>query len=473
MSRADKDLLSIQEARILVENARNAQFLVKDYKQSYLDKIINQLIDDITIELAHFVDMEVNETKRGCKKDKEWLLNTFLSQLKKELPDQQCIGELLKDSAGNILKVGVPLGVVVAFPSENNVVLNTLYSLIIGIKSGNSTIIIPDNQAYRTTIHIVNGVKDICEKYGLPVGCITCLETTSESGILEIVTHKNTSMIISAGKITNTTNTQKPMIYGGTGGTPVFIEHTANISNAVQSVIDSRSLDNGMLPGSEQYLIVEQSIASEVKKQFQKKGAHFLSEEEEHQLLNLLQPKNNGINPICVGKNARELAKMAHFSVEESTNILISEKNYVHELDPFVNEMKCPVIAFYLEPDWMHACEKSIRLLREKNNGHTIAIHSNNIEILNQFALKKPVGRMIVNSPSSLASMGIDSTLSISCLLGGLTTGKGISAKNITASDLTYMREISHSTKYVEHTSSVEEESHEKMLEEILRKILA
>lgn len=80
---------------------------------------------------------------------------------------------------------------------------------------------------------------------------------------------------------------------------------------------------------------------------------------------------------------------------------------------------------------------------------------------------------MIVNSPSSLASMGIDSTLSISCLLGGLTTGKGISAKNITASDLTYMREISHSTKYVEHTSSVEEESHEKMLEEILRKILA
>ncbi|UUV98086.1 aldehyde dehydrogenase family protein [Vagococcus luciliae] len=473
MSRADKDLLSIQEARILVENARNAQFLVKDYKQSYLDKIINQLLENITMELAHFIDMEVNETKRGSIKDKEWLLTHFLSQLEKELSNQQCIGELLKDSAGNILKVGVPLGVIVVFPSENNVILNTLYSIVIGIKSGNSIIVIPDNEAYHTTIHVVNSVKNICEKYGLPVGCITCLESISESGILEIVTHKNTSMIISAGKINNTTNTQKPIIYGGTGGTPAFIEHTANVSDAVQSVIDSRSLDNGMLPGSEQYLIVEQSIASEVKQQLQQKGAHFLSEEEEHQLLNLLQPKDNGINPICVGKNAYELAELAHFSIEDNTSVLVSEKHYVHELDPFVNEMKCPVIAFYLEPDWMHACEKSIRLLKEKNNGHTIAIHSNNLEVLNQFALKKPVGRMIVNSPSSLASMGINSTLATSCLLGGLTTGKGISAKNITASDLTYIREISHSTQCIEHVNNVDEESHEKMLEEILRKILA
>lgn len=473
MSKADKDLLSIQEARILVENAKNAQLLVKDYKQSYLDKIINHLIEDVLDELNQLIELEVNETNRGCQTDKEWLLRTFLLQLKEELPKQKCMGELSRDSAGNILKVGVPLGVIVLFPSMNNVVLNTLYSAIISIKSGNSLIVIPNVEACNTTSQVIKTIATICKKYGLPVGCLTCFESLSEQGISEIINHKHTAMVISAGKITNTTNTHKPMIYGGTGGTPVFIEQTADISSAIKAIVSSRSLDNGLLPGSEQYLIIEHTISKNVRELLKLEGAHFLSDAEETQLLDLLQPKDNEINSNCVGKSAVDLAKMANFTVKEDTKLLVSEKNYVHDLDPFVNEMKVPVMAIYLEPDWMHACEKSIRLLKEKNNGHTIAVHSHNIDVLNQFALKKPVGRMIVNSPSALASMGIDSTLSVSCLLGGLTTGKGISAKNITATDLTYVREVSHSTTIVEEVESVRNVSQEKMLEDILRKILA
>ncbi|MCA5011405.1 MULTISPECIES: aldehyde dehydrogenase family protein [unclassified Enterococcus] len=473
MQQIDKDLLSIQEARILVETARDAHYLIKDYGQKHFDQILKQLLEQIKPEISKFVASEMNETKLGNSKDKEALINQFLEALTEDLPKQQCIGALAKDSAGNILQVGVPVGVIPVILSNENVVLNTLYSLIIGIKSGNALVVIPHSNACKTTYQIVRKVKQICESNGLPKGCLTCLEKVTENSVQEVLNHQDTAMILVIGnsKYTNATTNQKPIIYGSSGATPVFIERSAAIQSAVNAIIQSRSFDGGLLPGAEQYLIAESVIASEVKTKMKQSGAHFLSKEEELKLLHLLQPKENQINPECIGKSAFWLAQKAGFSVDSQIKVLVSEQQYLHEEDPFTNEMKCPVLAFYLEPDWIHACEKSIRLLKEKNHGHSLAIHSQNTTILNEFALKKPVGRMIVNAPAGFASLGLNSNLPLSVILGGFTTGRGISAKNITAADLTYKRQISYPIQIAESTVTAEPVD-KQLLEKVLRKIL-
>jgi acyl-CoA reductase-like NAD-dependent aldehyde dehydrogenase len=470
MQHVDKDLLSIQEARILVETARDAQYLVQDYGQKHLDQIIDHLLEQIKPELHHFVEIEMAETKLGCEEDKRSLLNQFLTELAKDISNQQCIGDLVKDSAGNILQVGVPLGVIpVILPCEN-VVLTTLYSLVIGIKSGNAILAIPNPKALKTTCQVIKKVKQICEAKGLPKGCLNCVEHVTECGIKEVLNHPDTAMVLVIGnsKYNNATINQKPIIYGSSGATPVFIERSAPIKPAVEAIIQSRSFDCGLLPGAEQYLIAEHVIAAEVKAVMQQSGAHFLSKEEEQKLLDVLQPKDNQINVACIGKHAVYLAQMAGFSVASDTKVLVSEQQYLYEEDPFANEMKCPVLAFYLEPDWVHACEKSIRLLKEKNNGHTLAMHSQNAAVLNEFALKKPVGRMIVNAPAGLASLGLNSNLPLSMILGGFTTGRGISAKNITAADLTYVRQISYPVNEISSVEKVDKA----LLEKVLRKIL-
>ncbi|WP_430606323.1 hypothetical protein IGJ55_002010 [Enterococcus sp. AZ170] len=478
MQQVDEDLLSIQEARILVETARDAQHLVKEYEQKNLDAIVEKLLAEIKPDISRFLATEIKETNLGCYKDKEILMERLLKALSKELDQQLCVGNIVEDSAGNVLQVGVPLGVIpILLPAENTT-LNVLYSLTIGIKSGNAMVLIPHPKAQKTTYLVFQKIREICEANGLPKGCLGCVSSLTDKGVKEILTSQDSAMILAIGNqnYINAANYQRPIIYGGTGATPVFIERSADVKKAVKAIVDSRSYDCGLLPATEQYLIAEGVIASEVRALLQEYGAHFLSKEEEKNLLALLQPKNNQINPSCVGKNAQWLAKEANIRVTSTTKVLVSEQDYMYDEDPFANEMKCPVLAFYLEPGWMHACEKSIRLLKEKNNGHTLAIHSHNKLVLKEFALKKPVGRMIVNAPASMASMGLQSTLPVSVILGGFTTGRGISAKNITAKDLTYVREISYpveslsENKQSETKSDVETDILEKILKKIMEK---
>ncbi|MEI5988954.1 hypothetical protein A5881_000441 [Enterococcus termitis] len=476
MQHVDKDLLSIQEARILIETARDAQQLVKEYEQKNLDKIVKQLLKEIEIEISRFLATEIEETNMGCYEEKQLLSIQFLKALSEELDQQHCVGNLVEDSAGNVLQVGVPLGVIPVLLPAENVTLNTIYSLTIGIKSGNAILLIPHPNAQKTTHQVFQKIKEISEMNGLPKGCLGCVSHVTENGVKEILASQDISMIIAIGKqnYINAANYQRPIIYGGAGATPVFIERSADLKQAVEAIIYSRSYDCGLLPATEQYLIAEGVVASKVKELLQHYGAHFLSKDEESNLLALLQPNNNQINPTCVGKDALWLAQAAQINVAPTTKVLVSEQQYMHDEDPFANEMKCPVLAFYLEPDWIHACEKSIRLLKEKNNGHTLAIHSQNKAVLKEFALKKPVGRMIVNAPASTASLGLESTLPVSFILGGFTTGRGISAKNITATDLTYIREIGYldDSSMKNKTPELEQDLDTEMLKKILIKIM-
>jgi NAD-dependent aldehyde dehydrogenases len=478
MQFVDKDLKSIQEARILVESARDAHQLLSGYSQEDLNKIVHQLIDDVSPIISELLDGEVEKTKSGVKEDKLKLYNDMISKFSSEIDSDTVIGVLEENSQKQIEKFGVSLGTIVALLPNENAILNSFFALLIAIKSGNALVLVPQKEIVDVITAFYNRVSEICASAGLPQGIFSYMQSTTPQGVKEIVSHPDTARILNIGCpefFDHIESANKPVMFAGTGSTPVFIERSANIEAATQEIIDSRSFDNGLLPAAEQYVIAEGVVSKEVKSMLVSKGAHFMTKDEEKSLIKTLFVRKDEVDPIFVGKSAKWIAQRAGFNVETGTKVLVSEQPYIFDENPFANNLKCPIMAYYLEPDWMHACEKCIYLLREKKNGHTLVIHSNNADIVREFAIKKPVGRMIVNNSATFASMGINSDLPLSMFLGGLTTGRGYVSKNVVAKDLTYVREISYTEQKSDFTSTTDAKDfnvEKEVLEKLLKKIL-
>lgn len=242
----------------------------------------------------------------------------------------------------------------------------------------------------------------------------------------------------------------KPVIYGGTGNGPAFIERTADIRQAVQDIIASKTFDNGVVSAAEQSIVVDSCIEREVKRELEASGGYFMTEEEAERLGKMFYYPDGSANPELAGKPAESLAKWAGFSVPAGTKVLISRQKYVSENNPYSREKLCPVLAYYIEDDWMHACEKCIELLLSERNGHTLVIHSKDPEVIRQFALKKPVGRMLVNTPAVFGSMGATTNLFPAMTLGSGSAGDGITSDNVSPMNLIYVRKVGYGVRRIE-----------------------
>ena len=219
-------------------------------------------------------------------------------------------------------------------------------------------------------------------------------------------------------------------------------------------IIDSRSFNYGMMPGAEQYMVVDGLIAGTVKEMMIAEAAYFMSAEEESRLLALLCPGGAEMDEEYIGKSAVWLAKQAGFELPAGTKVLVSEKRYIADRNPYARALRCPVLIFYIENDWMYACERCMNLLVQESKGHTLVIHSQDEEVIHQFAMKKPVARMLVNTPAVQGAMGLTTNLFPSMALGGLTAGMGVTADNISPLHLVYIRKIGYGVKHMEKPKS-------------------
>jgi hypothetical protein len=172
-----------------------------------------------------------------------------------------------------------------------------------------------------------------------------------------------------------------------------------------------------------------------------------MTEEESNKLASLFYHSDGSLHPEMVGKTAQELAKRAGFSVSSNVVVLISEQKYVSDTNPYSKEKLCPVLAYYIEDDWMNACEKCIELLISERNGHTLVIHSNDEAVIRQFALKKPVARVLVNTPATFGSMGATTNLFPAMTLGSGSAGVGITTDNVSPLNLIYIRKVGYGVR--------------------------
>lgn len=450
MNIIDNDLLSIQEARILAENARDAQKILADFPQEKLDEIVERMAEEMDKHARELAILSSEETDYGKFEDK-FIKNRFVCDyLRRELRGMRCVGIINENFDKKTMDIGVPVGVIVALCPATSPVSTTIYKAMVAIKSGNAIIFSPHPRARHTLSKALDLMIGAAEKAGLPEGALAYLHTVTQSGAIELMNHALTSLIMNTGvpgMLKAANNSGKPVIYGGSGNGPAFIERTADIRKAAQDIIASKTFDNGVVSASEQSIVVDRCIADEVKRELQNSGAYFMAEDEAQKLSLILFDKDGNTDSEMVGKTAQELARRADFFVPGNTQVLISEQKYVSDINPYSREKLCPVLAYYIEDDWMNACVKCIELLITEKNGHTLVIHSRDEEVIRQFALKKPVGRVLVNTPATFGSMGATTNLFPAMTLGSGSAGIGITTDNVSPMNLIYIRKVGYGVR--------------------------
>lgn len=449
----DNDLLSVQEARILAENAREAQKRLQTFSQSRLDVIVEHMAQEAAKYTKELAMMSADETDYGNWQDK-LLKNRFVTEyLPRHLREMKCVGIIHRDEERQLLDIGVPLGVIVSLCPATSPVSTTIYNALIAIKSGNAVVFSPHPRAERTSARVLDILIEAAAEVGLPEGALSYLHTVTKAGTRELMQHEATSLIMVTGvpgMFDEAKHSGKPVIYGGAGNGPAFIEKTADLEQAVCDIIASKTFDNGVVSAAEQSVVVDGCVEPEVRAFFEKHGAYFMNDDEAIHLGELFFFKDGTPNPEPIGKTALELARWAKIEVPLDTTVLIAKQRYVSMSNPYSREKLCPVLSYYIEDDWMNACEKCIELLLTERKGHTLVIHSKDPMVIEQFALKKPVARILVNTPAVYGSMGMTTNLFPAMTLGSGTVGLGITSDNVSPLNLIYVRRVGIGVRNIE-----------------------
>lgn len=473
MTIVDNDLLSIQEARILAENAFEAHKKLAAFSQEKLDSIVEHVADAIEKHIQTLAIMSCEETDYGKWQDKVVKGKFVCGYARNKLRGMRCVGVIGEDHENHMMDIGVPVGVLIGLCSATSPVSTTIYKTLIAIKSGNAMIFSPHPRARKTIGHLLDIMIEAAEEKGLPKGTLSYLHTVTKSGTKELMQHKAVSMIMNTGvpcMLSAAYESGKPVIYGGTGNGPAFIERTADVKQAVRDILASKTFDNGITASAEQSIVVEGCMEKEVREELERNGAYFMTDEESLKFASSFFLANGRLNTQMVGISAEKLAAKLGFNVPANVSVLIADRKYVTDSDPYSKEMLCPVLAFYVEDDWMHACEKCIEILLTERNGHTLVIHSRDEEVISQFALKKPVGRMLVNTPATFGGLGATTNLFPSMTLGSGSAGDGITSDNVSPMNLIYKRKIGYGVRDVEQFMSCSFENKESFLDSAEKK---
>ena len=235
-----------------------------------------------------------------------------------------------------------------------------------------------------------------------------------------------------------------PALGVGSGNVPAFIERSANIEDAVSKVFASKTFDNGTICASEQSIVTESVIADKVRAAVVAQGGYFLHGEELEKVKRVMERGNGSMNPAIVGRDAATIAKVSGIEIPPGIRLLISDEPGVGPHYPFSKEKLTALLGFYVVEDWHEACELCHKLLHNMGIGHSLAIHSQNEEVIREFSLKKPVSRILVNTPSTQGAVGMTTALFPSFTLGCGAVGGSATSDNVTPMNLLNVRRIAY-----------------------------
>ncbi len=446
----DKDLQSIQEVRDLLHEAHRAQEKYSKFSQSQIDEIIKEISEEAKRHETELAKLANEETGFGRWEDKVLKNRLAAAGVYEYIKDMKTVGIINECKKDGIIEIGVPMGIIAALIPSTNPTSTTIYKIMIALKAGNGVIVSPHPNAKNCIIKTTEYLVRAAERKGAPKGLIGVIKTPTLQATNELMKHRLTSLILATGgdaMVHAAYSSGTPAIGVGPGNGPSFIEKSADIRKAVTRIMDSKTFDNGVICASEQSVVTESAIKQEVKEEFKRQGAYFLNKEERDKVGKILMRSNNTMNPKIVGKTALYVASVAGISIPSDVRVLISEETEVSNFNPYSREKLCPVLGFYTEDTWEKACEKCIEILKNEGIGHTMSIHSNNENIIREFALKKPVSRLLINTPAALGGVGATTNLPPSFTLGCGTVGGSATSDNIGPLNLINIRRVAYGTK--------------------------
>lgn len=400
---------SLETLEAAFARVRRAQAVFATYSQEQVDRIFLAAATAANKARIPLAKMAVEETGMGVVEDKVIKNHYAAEYIYNAYKHTKTCGVIEEDKAYGILKIAEPVGVIAAVIPTTNPTSTAIFKTLLCLKTRNGIIISPHPRAKNSTIAAARIVLEAAVAAGAPEGIIDWIDVPSLD--LTTTVMRESDLILATGgpgMVKSAYSSGKPALGVGPGNTPAIIDDSADILLAVNSIIHSKTFDNGMICASEQSVIAVDSVYAKVKAEFAARGCHFLQEDELRKVRKTILI-NGALNAKIVGQSAYTIAKLAGVSVPESTKILIGEVESVELSEEFAHEKLSPVLAMYRAADFNEALDKAERLVADGGYGHTASVYLNPVtqqEKLHDFAARMKTCRILVNTPSAQGGIG-------------------------------------------------------------------
>ncbi|MGI6225229.1 MAG: acetaldehyde dehydrogenase (acetylating) [Peptococcales bacterium] len=445
----DYDLSSIQEARDLARKAKEAHKKYEKYSEQDIDKILKSIVKAVLDNAEWLARMAVDETGYGVFEHKV-VKNIFASRdVYNYIKNMKTTGVIREDKELKVTEVAVPMGVIMGIIPTTNPTSTIIHNAICALKSGNAIVFSPHPNAVKCSNAAAQLVHEAAVKAGAPEGIIGCISKTSMPATQELMHNEYISVIIATGgsaMVKAAYSAGKPAFGVGPGNVPVFIERSADVKKAVKDIIASKSFDNGMICASEQAIIADEPIKDLVVSELKAQGAYIMNSDEATKVARIVMTPKGGMNPKFVGQTPQTIAQAAGINIPEGTRLLVAPLDGHGPGYPLSYEKLTTVLGLYTVKDWEEACYLSIDLLNLGGIGHTFSIHSQNETIIKEF-IRKPVFRILVNTPSAVGGIGYTTGLTPSMTLGCGTWGGSSISDNLGPQHLINVKRLAYGIK--------------------------
>ena len=432
---------SVETLTKTLERVKNAQKEFSKYSQEQVDKIFQAAAIAANEARIPLAKMAVEETGMGIVEDKVIKNHYAAEYIYNKYKNEKTCGVIYQDDSYGIKKIAEPVGIVAAVIPTTNPTSTAIFKTLIALKTRNGIIISPHPRAKKSTIEAAKTVLEAAVKAGAPEGIIAWIDVPSLE--LTNMLMQSADIILATGgpgMVKSAYSSGKPALGVGAGNTPAVIDESANVILAVNSIIHSKTFDNGMICASEQSVIVSDKIYDKVKDEFVKRGCYILNPEETEKVRKTIII-NGALNAKIVGQKAHTIAELAGVSVPENTKILIGEVESVDLSEEFAHEKLSPVLAMYKSSSFDDALEKAYRLIEDGGLGHTSSLYVNTVtekEKIEKFYSKMKTCRVLVNTPSSQGGIGdlynfkLTPSLTLGCgTWGGNSVSENVGIKHL------------------------------------------
>jgi acetaldehyde dehydrogenase / alcohol dehydrogenase len=432
---------NVEELMQRIEAVREAQRQFSSFTQEQVDEIFRQAAMAATNARIRLAKMAVEETGMGIVEDKV-IKNHFSSEyIYNQYKDEKTCGVIDKDEAFGVTKIAEPIGVVAAVVPTTNPTSTAIFKALISLKTRNGIIFSPHPRAKKSTIEAAKIVLDAAVKAGAPENIIGWIDEPTVE--LSQIVMREADIILATGgpgMVKAAYSSGKPAIGVGAGNTPAIIDETAHLKMAVNSILLSKTFDNGVICASEQSVLVMDTVYDEVIAEFEERGAYILRGEEVDKVRKIIL-KNGALNAAIVGQAAYKIGELAGINVPETAKILIGEVESVEAEEPFSHEKLSPILAIYKVSSFEEALEKADKLVEAGGFGHTSVLYTDQTKSKNrieQFGAKMKTGRTIINMPSSQGAIGdiynfkLAPSLTLGCgSWGGNSVSENVGVKHL------------------------------------------
>lgn len=427
--------------------AKRALVELEDFDQEQIDHIVHQMALAGLNDHMRLAKMAVEETKRGIYEDK-CVKNMFATEsIWHDIKNDKTVGIIQDDEQAGVMTIASPVGVVCGVTPVTNPTSTTMFKALIAVKTRNPIIFAFHPSAQKSSAEAAKVLYEAAVKAGAPNNIIQWIETPSLEATNGLMNHPDIAIVLAtggSGMVKAAYSTGKPALGVGPGNVPSYIEKTAKIKRAVNDIIVSKTFDNGMICASEQAVIVDQEIYSEVRSEFERQGVYFVSKKELPLLEDAVMTMDKtAVNPAIVGQSADTIAQLAGIKAPKGTKILMAELEGVGSDYPLSREKLSPVLAMLKAENTEYGFELCQKMLELGGLGHSAAIHTKRMDLAAEFGEKMKAGRIIVNSPTAQGGIGdIYNNMLPSLTLGCGSYGRNSVSTNVSAVNLINLKTV-------------------------------